>query len=202
MDDTLCKNRFGSAAWWLSQSPNGRFIINGTMAKLLTGYEQFQLTLLALNNRRLKEWHSAMHCHQSQCEFCGEVEEALLSLYKLTCCEMDFPPDSTVRLYPSIRAARKGYKYQDLMIGRCPECNAVALACVSVDADGDPIGYEVIPRQQHSLWRRHCDVRSIYEGRPKLDKTKHSLKQVDTVSGSIYNQKIGKYIYSDTIRVR
>lgn len=129
--------------------------------------------------------------------------------YKLTHkCGAAFYPAETIRLYANEDGVKKGYRYQDLMIGPC-RCGEEVFAYIGVDDLFEPIRYEAISHKKHKEWAVRKESNRVVLVKQKLrapgtfrpDDLGESKLKMNTVTGTQFDKNSGKWRFKENISV-
>lgn len=108
-------------------------------------------------------------------------------------------PESVTFLYAHDDATRKGYRYVDLMIGSF--CGDDIFAYIGINDLHEDCGYEPISKKKHADWIARLETNRVKAHKLKLDPRFYSDVPSLTVTGSVYDQRSGKYFFRQLIPV-
>jgi len=208
--------RFSESAWWLCINPDGApHLIGGTLAEILSQYVEYGLKFLAFDDEGLRRWQGRQQRKDINIPFPGRGHSPnfrINGLYWLyhTKCGIDFLPTQQVRLNTDENGVERGYLYQDLMMGECPQCQVSVFAYVGVNHVNEPVRYEAIGKKEHDEWMGRIETCSLVKPKPKLrppgtngpDDLGESKVERGTVCGTPYHNKAGTYLHQEMIPVR
>lgn len=124
-------------------------------------------------------------------------------LYQLehASCKSEFWPTETVRLYANEDGIERGYRYQDLLIGSCT-CGEDIFAYVGLNEKKKPIQKHPISKKHQKVWAVRKQTEFVRRRQSHLDPQKYSKDRQQTVNGSVFDKRSGKYFFKDAIGVR